>query len=163
MKNKCRKFIFLLFSSSRVDLFVKKQNCRNHSLIQIPTFFWEESTRANRLRYNDWFMSIFMAFRIFFSAFVIWKSTRKALNLPSFITLTVSNLQQIWTEGNVICVIGAKVKAKGVEEIAHGPIFAPCPNVNSCYVGCYLVLRSFATCSINWENFGYERQCQVEA
>ena len=33
MKNKCRKLIFLLFSSSRVDLFVKKQNCRNLSLI----------------------------------------------------------------------------------------------------------------------------------
>ena len=33
MKNKCRKLIFLLFSSSRVDLFVKKQNCQNLSLI----------------------------------------------------------------------------------------------------------------------------------
>ena len=35
MKNKCRKLIFLLFSSSRVDLFVKKQNCRNLSLIWV--------------------------------------------------------------------------------------------------------------------------------
>ena len=34
MKNKCRKLIFLLFSSSGVDLFVKKQNCRNLSLIR---------------------------------------------------------------------------------------------------------------------------------
>ena len=33
MKNKCRKLIFLLFSSSRVDLFVKKYNCQNLSLI----------------------------------------------------------------------------------------------------------------------------------
>ena len=33
MKNKCRKLIFVLFSSNRVDLFVKKQNCRNLSLI----------------------------------------------------------------------------------------------------------------------------------
>ena len=33
MSNKCRKLIFLLFSSSRVDLFVKKQNCQNLSLI----------------------------------------------------------------------------------------------------------------------------------
>ena len=33
MKNKCRKLIFLLFSSSRVNLFVQKQNCRNLSLI----------------------------------------------------------------------------------------------------------------------------------
>ena len=33
MKNKCRKSIFLLFSSSRVNLFVQKQNCRNLSLI----------------------------------------------------------------------------------------------------------------------------------
>ena len=33
MKNKWRKLIFLLFSGSRVDLFVKKQNCRNLSLI----------------------------------------------------------------------------------------------------------------------------------
>ena len=35
MKNECRKLIFLLFSSSRVDLFVKKQNCRNLSLIRL--------------------------------------------------------------------------------------------------------------------------------
>ena len=35
MKNEGRKFIFLLFSSSRVDLFVKKRNCRNLSLIQL--------------------------------------------------------------------------------------------------------------------------------
>ena len=34
MKNECRKLIFLLFSSSRVDLFVKKQNCRSLSLIR---------------------------------------------------------------------------------------------------------------------------------
>ena len=33
MNNKCRKLIFLLFSSSGVDHFVKKQNCRNLSLI----------------------------------------------------------------------------------------------------------------------------------
>ena len=39
MKNKCRKLIFLLFSSSRVDLFVKKQNCRNLSLISHALFF----------------------------------------------------------------------------------------------------------------------------
>ena len=35
MKNKFRNIIFLLFSSSRVDLFVKKQNCRNLSLINL--------------------------------------------------------------------------------------------------------------------------------
>ena len=34
--HKCRKLIFLLFSSSRVDLFVKNQNCRNLSLILPP-------------------------------------------------------------------------------------------------------------------------------
>ena len=37
--HKCRKLIFLLFSSSRVDLFVKKQNCRNLSLISHALFF----------------------------------------------------------------------------------------------------------------------------
>ena len=42
MKNKCRKLIFLLFSSSRVDLFVKKQNCRNLSLIENGFYFPEE-------------------------------------------------------------------------------------------------------------------------
>ena len=42
MKNKCRKLIFLLFSSSRVDLFVKKQNCRNLSLIlKLPDNYFE--------------------------------------------------------------------------------------------------------------------------
>ena len=35
MKNKCRKLICLLFSSSRVNLFVKNQNCRNLSLINL--------------------------------------------------------------------------------------------------------------------------------
>ena len=34
MNNKCRKLVFLLFSSSRVDLCVKKQNFRNLSLIE---------------------------------------------------------------------------------------------------------------------------------
>ena len=42
MKNKCRKLIFLLFSSSRVDLFVKKQNCRN--------FHWLMRPQSQRLK-----------------------------------------------------------------------------------------------------------------
>ena len=48
MKNKCRKLIFLLFSSSRVDLFVKKQNWRNLSLIVLANnsrFTWNTEKR----------------------------------------------------------------------------------------------------------------------
>ena len=47
MKNKCRKLIFLLFSSSRVDRFVKKQNCRNLSLI--ITLCWFKDPSHSRL------------------------------------------------------------------------------------------------------------------
>ena len=96
MKNECRKLIFLLFSSSRVDLFVKK--------VELPESFAD----CSRLRIQSsllsmWFLSFLknvtpsfpvVVVVVFFSRLLIYFVSPFVLSFPPH-SSSKGNLQQL--------------------------------------------------------------------